>query len=49
MSLSFDSISDNIKQKLLSKLSSSRNIINEEMFFINEQHKLLCSYYKKIY
>jgi hypothetical protein len=47
MSIIFKPISDSIKKKLLVKLSSSRQTIIDDDIFINEEHKILCSYYKK--
>lgn len=47
MSIIFEPICDKIKKKLLVKLSSSRQTIIDDDIFINEEHKLLCSYYKK--
>lgn len=47
MSLIFEPISDSIKKKLLVKLSSSTQTIIDDDIFINEEHKNLCSYYKK--
>jgi hypothetical protein len=47
MSIIFEPINESIKTKLLSKLSSTRSIIEDNDIYLNEQHKLLCNYYNK--